>query len=119
MIRVVLASVGLSFILTATGISQVRIDLPEQRARTREELHAIVNNAERTPVSMCLSFAVVGAKSSPSPFWLQKNESDKWATQLTRPDIGPILGVPFILGGGKSQEFPVEVNFGGMMRLQL
>ena len=119
MIRVVLASVGLSFILTATGISQVRINLPEQRARTREELHVVVNNTERTPVSMCLSYAVVGAKSSPSPFWLQKNQSDKWATQLTAPDLGPIFGVPFILGSGKSQEFPVELNLTGTMRLQL
>jgi hypothetical protein len=119
MIRVVLASVGLSFILTATGVSQVRIELPARQARTREELHATVNNPGRTPVTICLSLAVVGAKSSPSPFWLQVNQSSKWITQRTAPDIGPIFGAPFVLEAGKSQEFPVHVNLAGTLRLQL
>ena len=109
-----LASLALSLSLPTATIAQVKIQIPTQHYRVRQEIHAKVENTGTYPVTACLTFL---PESTISPFEVQQYGNGKWGTLLLAIDIAG--SVATVLDAGKSYEFPLRLNGPGRMRLRL
>jgi hypothetical protein len=123
MTRLILATLGLSVILPTAVIAQVKITVPAQRYNLQEEIPAKVENSGDGAITFCVEFGQTSTKggeieSTPSPFWVQRNSSGKWATLMIGPDIGSDR-TAVVLEAGESREFRFRLNDSGRMRLRL
>jgi len=123
MTRLILAALGLSLILATAAIAQVKITVPPQRYKIHEEIHAKVENTSNNAVTFCVEFGQTSMKggeveSTPSPFWVQRNDNGKWGTLMIGPDVGSARAA-VVLEAGESKEFPFRLNDSGKMRLRL
>jgi len=118
MMRLIFASLGLSLILSTTSLAQVKISVPGKHHNRKEEIHAKVENAGRQPITLCVGFAGISG-NTPSPFWAQRNNGRKWSTLLLGSDIGPAFGSAVVLEAGQSEEFLLQLNESGNIRLRL
>jgi hypothetical protein len=123
MMRVIFASLVLVlFSLTATA--QVTIHVSPQRQKMYETIHARVENAGRKAVTFCVEVRQTSPKgggdieTTPSPFWVQRNNDGRWGTLIIGPDVGS-LRRPEVLDHGKTLEFPFRLGDSGQMRLRL
>jgi hypothetical protein len=117
MLRIVLAALGLLLILATPSIAQVKINIPEQHYKAREQIRAKVENTDSRPVTLCIRFLGL-IESTPSPFWVERNSNGKWHTLIMGPDVGN-QSTSLVLGAGKSEEFFVRLSDSGKMRLRL
>jgi hypothetical protein len=118
-----LASLGVSLLLPAAAIAQVKISVPAQHYRTQDEIHAKVENIGSRPATYCIEVGQTspkanGTEGTPSPFWIEQYSRDKWTTLMIGPDVGGFRVVQ-VLEPGKSSEFPFHLNAHGKMRLRL
>jgi hypothetical protein len=118
-----LPALGLSLILPTAAFAQLRITVPAQQYKVHEEIHAKVDVKGNNAVTFCVEFAQTSMKageveSTPSPFWVQRNDRGKWGTLLIGPDVGSATAA-IVLEGGESKEFPFRLNDSGRMRLRL
>ncbi len=121
--RLVLSSLWFCLILTTAANAQVKITIPAQPYRVGEEIPAKVENTGRYEVTFCVEFGQTSMKegeieSTPSPFWVQRNDDGKWSTLLIGPAVGSNRG-PIVLQAGESMGFPFRLNDSGRMRLRL
>jgi hypothetical protein len=117
MLRIVLAALGFPLILAAPSIAQVKINVPEQHYKAREQIRAKVENTDSQPVTFCIGFLGL-IESSPSPFWVEQNQDGKWRTLIMGPDVGN-QRTSLVLGPGESEEFFVRLSDSGKSRLRL
>jgi hypothetical protein len=123
MARLVLVTLGLSQILATAAIAQVKIAVPAQQYKAHEGIHAKVENTGNNAVTFCVEFGQTSMKgadveSTPSPFWVQRNDNGKWGTLMIGPDVGSIRAA-VVLEARESKEFPFRLNDSGRMRLRL
>lgn len=123
MARLILATLGFSQILATAASAQVKISVPTQQYKVHEEIHAKVENRGNNAVTFCVEFGQTSMKggdieSTPSPFWVQRNDNGKLGTLVIGPDVGSIRA-PVVLEAGESKEFPFRLNDSGRMRLRL
>lgn len=123
MARLVQSTLWFSLFLTTTATAQVKITVPAQEYKAGEKIPAKVQNKGNYVVTFCVEFGQWSMKegeveSTPSPFWVQKNNIDKWGTLLIGPDVGS-LSDPIVLQAGESKDFPFRLNEPGRMRLRL
>jgi hypothetical protein len=123
MARHILAALGISLILATAAIAQVKITIPAQQYKAHDEIHAKIENAGGNAVTICVEFGQTSMKageveSTPSPFWVQRNDNGKWGTLMIGPDVGSTRG-SVVLEAGESKEFPFRLNDSGRMRLRL
>jgi hypothetical protein len=57
-------------------------------------------------------------ETTPSPFFVERDDNGKWGVLLNGPDVGS-NSQPWEVDSGKSLEFPFALNGGGTMRLRL
>lgn len=117
MLRIVLAVFGFPLVLVTPSIAQVKISVPEQRYKAREQIRAKVENTDSRPVTICIGFLGV-IESSPSPFRVERNSDGKWHTLIMGPDLGN-QRTSLVLGAGESDEFFVRLSDSGRMRFRL
>jgi hypothetical protein len=108
--------------VVAAAAAQVKITLPKQQYKLEEQIQAKVENAGTRPATFCVEFGQWSPKggsveSTPSPFWVERNDDGKWHTLLIGPDLGSSRHA-VELGAGNSLEFPLRLNDAGKMRLQ-
>jgi hypothetical protein len=123
MARHILVALGISLILATAAIAQVKITIPAQQYKAHDEIHAKIENAGNNAVTICVEFGQTSMKagqveSTPSPFWVQRNDNGKWGTLMIGPDVGSARG-SVVLEAGESKEFPIRLNDSGRMRLRL
>jgi hypothetical protein len=121
--RLVLSFLWLCPILITTATAQVKITLPTQQYKVGEEIPAKVENRGKYAVTFCVEFGQWSMKegeveSTPSPFWVQREDNEKWGTLIIGPDVGSFRG-PVVLQAGESMGFPFRLNGPGRMRLRL
>ena len=121
--RLIVTSLGLSLFLPGIAVAQVRITASAQHYGLQEEIHASVENIGNRAVTFCVEFAQTSPRgdqieNTPSPFWIQRKQNDKWSTLITGPDVGSRRAA-MILEVGESKDFPFRINDGGMLRLRL
>src|SRR5215467_12354284 len=123
MLRAIFACLVLVlFSLTVTA--QVSIHVSPQRQKKYETIHAWVENVGREPVTFCVEVGQTSPKgggdieTTPSPFWVQRNNDGRWGTLMIGPDVGS-LRRPEVLDQGKALEFPFRLGDSGQMRLRL
>jgi hypothetical protein len=117
MLRVVLAVLGFPLILASPSLAQLKINVPEQHYKAREQIRAKVENADSRPVTICIGFLGV-IENSPSPFRVERNSDGKWHTLIMGPDLGN-QRTSLVLAAGESEEFFVRLSDSGRMRLRL
>jgi hypothetical protein len=66
----------LTFLIPSRAVAQVRINVPAQRYKAQEEIHAKVENTGNRPVTFCVDVGQISGmgdeiKATPSPFWVQ------------------------------------------------
>ena len=123
MMRVTFASLVLTlFSLTATA--QVTIRVSPQRQKKYETVHARVENAGSKSVTLSIEVGQTSPKgagdieTTPSPFWVQRNNDGRWRTLVIGPDVGSLRKAE-VVDQGKSLEFPFRLGDSGQMRLRL
>ena len=123
MTRLTFASVVLAlFSLTATA--QVKIHVSARQHKKYEAIHASVENSGTNPVTFCIEYGQTSPNGSgeiettPSPFWVQQNNSGKWGTLMIGPDVGSFKS-PEVLDPHKSVDFHFRLADSGQMRLRL
>jgi hypothetical protein len=115
--RPILASLGLSLILSNNAIAQVKINVPDQHYKRQERIHATVQNHGSQAVTLCVGFLGL-LEETPSPFWVQGDSDGKWHALILGPDSGN-LRAAWVLEAGESREFFVRLSLSGRMRLKL
>ena len=115
---------GLSLLLLTTSVfAQVRILVPKQHYQQQEQISAKLENQTSQPITVCVQFGQWSPKgntieSTPSPFFVERNDNGKWGVLLNGPDVGS-NSQPVEVDSGKSMEFPFRLNGEGTMRLRL
>jgi len=117
MLRIVLAACGFVLTLATPSIAQVKINVPEQHYKAREQIRAKVENTNTQPVTLCIGFLGL-IEISPSPFWVEQNIKGKWHLLIMGPDVGN-QRTSLVLGAGESEEFFVRLSDSGRTRLRL
>jgi hypothetical protein len=117
------ATLGFSVILATTASAQVRIIVPAPQFKVHDEIHAKVENTGSNAVTFCVEFGQTSMKegdieSTPSPFWVQRSDNNKWGTLLIGPDVGSARA-SVVLQPRESRVFPFRLNDTGKMRLRL
>lgn len=113
-----------ALLLLATSLSaQVRVVIPKQHYQTQEQIPAKLENQTSQPITVCVQFGQWSPKgdtieSTPSPFFVERNDNGKWGVLLNGPDVGS-NAQPVEVDSGKSMEFPFRLNGEGTMRLRL
>jgi hypothetical protein len=114
----------LALLLLAISLSaQVRVVIPKAHYRPQERIPAKLENQTSRPITVCVQFGQWSPKgdtieSTPSPFFVERNDNGKWSVLLIGPDVGS-NAQPVEVDSGKSMEFPFRLNGEGTMRLQL
>jgi hypothetical protein len=121
--RFIAVSLGLSLFLPGVAVAQVRIAASAKPYGLQQEIHARVKNVGKRAVTFCVEFGQTSLRgdeieSTPSPFWIQSKQNDKWSTLTTGPDVGS-KRTAVVLEAGESRDFPFRINDGGMLRLRL
>src|ERR1700730_11282278 len=80
-------------------------------------------NVGKHSVTLCVEFGQTSSnadeiESTPSPFWVQRNNVGKWGTLIIGPDVGSSMAA-VVLDAGESHEFPFRLIDAGIMRLRL
>ena len=119
----ILATLGISLILATAAIAQVKITVPAQQYKAHDEIHAKVESTGNNAVTICVEFGQTSMnggnpESTPSPFWVQRNDNGKWGTLMVGPDAGSGRA-PVVLEAAHSKEFAFRLNDSGKMRLRL
>lgn len=123
MTRVIFGSLVLT-LFSLTAAAQVKIHISPQHQTKYEKVYARLENVGNKPVTFCVEFGQWSPKggdeieTTPSPFWVQRNDNSKWSTLIIGPDVGS-LKAPEVLDPGKSMEFPFRLGGSGQMRLRL
>jgi len=108
----------------ATSLSaQVRVVIPKLHYQSQEQIPAKLENKTSQPITVCVQFGQWSPKgdtieSTPSPFFVERNDNGKWSVLLNGPDIGS-NSQPVEVDSDKSMEFPFRLNGEGTMRLRL
>lgn len=110
-------------LLTTNFSAQVRVVIPKQHYQLQEQIPAKIENRTSQPITVCVEFGQWSPKgdtieSTPSPFFVERNDNGKWGVLLNGPDIGS-NSQPMEVDSGKSMEFPFRLNGEGTMRLRL
>jgi hypothetical protein len=114
----------LALLLLATSLSaQVRVVIPKPHYQPQEQIPARLENQTSRPITVCVQFGQSSPKgdtieSTPSPFFVERNDNGKWSVLLNGPDVGS-NAQPVEVDPGKSMEFPFRLNGEGTMRLRL
>jgi hypothetical protein len=114
----------LALLLLASSLSaQVRIIIPKRHYQPQEQIPAKLENQTSQPITVCVQFGQWSPKgdtieSTPSPFFVERNDNGKWSVLPNGPDIGS-NSQPVEVDSGKSLEFPFRLNDEGTMRLRL
>ena len=114
----------LALLLLASSLSaQVRIIIPKRHYQPQEQIPAKLENQTSQPITVCVQLGQSSPKgdtieSTPSPFFVERNDNGKWSVLLNGPDIGS-NSQPVEVDSGKSLEFPFRLNDEGTMRLRL
>jgi hypothetical protein len=115
---------GLALVLVASSLSaQVRVFIPQRHYQPQEQIPAKLENQTSQPITVCVEFGQWSPKgdtieSTPSPFFVERNDNGKWGVLLNGPDVGS-NSQPVEVDSGKSLEFPFRLNGEGTMRLRL
>ena len=123
MTRLIFASIVLALSSLTAG-AQVKIHVSPQHHKKYETIHASVENAGSKSVTFCIEIGQTSPKgageieTTPSPFWVQRNNDGKWSTLMIGPDVGSFKS-PQVLDPGKSVEFSFRLGDSGQMRLRL
>jgi hypothetical protein len=113
-----------ALLLLATSLSaQVRVVIPKRHYQPQEQIPAKLENQTSRPITVCVQFGQWSPKgdtieSTPSPFFVERNDNGKWSILLIGPDVGS-NSQPVEVDSGKSMEFPFRLNGEGTMRLRL
>jgi hypothetical protein len=121
-----IALIALVFLLVCGNAAgaQVRVTLAARQYKAHEQIHATVENIGTQPITICIEVGQWSVKengdteATPSPFWVERNTSGRWATLFIGPDIGNYQ-LAEVLEAGKSEEFPFRLSATGTMRLRL
>lgn len=110
-------------LLTTSVFAQVRILVPKQHYQQQEQISAKLENQTSQPITVCVQFGQWSPKgntieSTPSPFFVERNDNGKWGVLLNGPHVGS-NSQPVEVDSGKSMEFPFRLNGEGTMRLRL
>ena len=114
----------LELLLLATSLSaQVRVVIPKLHYQAQEQIPAQLENHTSQPITVCVQFGQWSPKgntieSTPSPFFVERNDNGKWGILLNGPDVGS-NSQPVEVDSGKSLEFPFRLNGEGTLRLRL
>jgi hypothetical protein len=114
----------LALLLLSTSLSaQVRVVIPSSQDQSQEQIPAKLENETSGPITVCVEFGQSSPKgdtteSTPSPFFVERNDNGKWSVLLNGPDVGSNWQ-PVEVDSGKSMEFPFRLNGEGTMRLRL
>ena len=114
----------LALLVLATSLSaQVRVIIPKRHYQPQEQIPAKLQNYTSRPITVCVQFGQWSPKgetieSTPSPFFVERNDNGKWGILLNGPDVGS-NSQPVEVDSGKSMEFPFRLNDEGTMRLRL
>jgi hypothetical protein len=114
----------LALLVLATSLSaQVRVIIPKRHYQPQEQIPARLENHTSRPITVCVQFGQWSPKgetieSTPSPFFVERNDNGKWGILLNGPDVGS-NSQPVKVDSGKSMEFPFRLNDEGTMRLRL
>jgi hypothetical protein len=117
-------TVWVLFSFSFPAVAQIKIHIPPQNQTKYETIHASIENAGSKPVTFCIEVGQTSPKgggeteTTPSPFWVQRNDNGKWSTLIIGPDVGS-LKTREVLDPGKSMEFPFRLGDSGQMRVQL
>jgi hypothetical protein len=123
MTRLVFACI-LWFLFSLTAAAQVKIKISPQHQKKYEKIQASVENTGHKPVTFCIEVGQTSPKgggeieTSPSPFWVQRNNVGRWGTLIIGPDVGSFRS-PEVLNPGKSVQFDFRLGDAGQMRLRL
>lgn len=123
MTRLIFASLVLA-LSSLTATAQVKIHVLPQHQKKYETIRASVENTGRNPVTFCIEVGQTSPKgggeieTTPSPFWVQRNNNGKWGTLMIGPDVGSFRS-PNVLESGKSVEFTFRLGESGQMRLRM
>jgi len=123
MARLLFISIVLAF-SSLTATAQVKIRVSPQPHKKYETIHASVENTGSKPVAFCVEIGQTSPKgpgeieTTPSPFWVQRDNNGKWGTLMIGPDVGSLKS-PQVLDPSKSVEFSFRLGDSGRMRLQL
>ena len=109
--------------LATAGSAQVKVTLPKNHFRVREEIPAKIENHTHHDIAFCVEYgqwspAGKEVKSTPLPFAIQRQSDTEWQSLMMGPDIGS-KRLPLKLESGKSVEFPFRLNEAGTLRLRL
>jgi hypothetical protein len=113
-----------ALLLLATSLSaQVRVVIPKRHYQSQEQIPANLENQTSQPITVCVQIGQWSPKgdtieSTPSPFFVERNDKGKWGVLLNGPDLGS-NSQPVEVDSGKSLEFPFRLNGEGTMRLRL
>lgn len=110
-------------LLTTSVFAQVRILVPKQHYQQQERISAKLENQTSQPITVCVQLGQWSPKgdtieSTPSPFFVERNNNGNWGVLLNGPDVGS-NSQPVEVDSGKSMEFPFRLNGEGTMRLRL
>lgn len=95
--------------LATPTIAKVKVTLSAQHYKAGEEIHAKIENTGSSGVTFCVEFGQTSmnegeVESTPSPFWVQRNNDGRWSTLIIGPDVGSLRG-SIVLQEGESQDF--------------
>jgi hypothetical protein len=116
-----------SIVLALSALSapaQVKIHVMQQHHKKYETIHASVENIGNKPVTFCVELSQTSPKgageieTTPSPFWVQRDNNGKWGTLMIGPDVGS-LKLSQVLESSKSVDFSFRLADSGQMRLRL
>lgn len=123
MLRVIFGSLVL--VLSAlTAAAQATIHISPQNRKKYEKIQATLENTGSKPITFCVEVGQTSPKgvgeveSTPSPFWVQRNNNGRWSTLMIGPDVGSFQS-PQVLDSRESVEFPFRLGDSGQMRLRL
>jgi len=114
----------LALLVLATSLSaQVKIFIPNRHYQPQEQIPARLENQTSRPITVCVQFGQWSPKgntieSTPSPFFVERNDNGKWGVLLNGPDVGG-NSQSVEVDSGKTMEFPFRLNGEGTMRLRL
>jgi hypothetical protein len=117
MSRIVLTALLFPLMLATPSFAQVKIHIPEQHYKAREQILAKVENRGSQPVTLCIGF-LGSIDGTLSPFWVERNTDGKWGELILGPDVGN-QWTSLVLDAGKSEEFFLRLSDSGRMRLRL
>jgi hypothetical protein len=115
--------IALGLLLIRAAAAQVELTVPAGPFKSEDRIESRVTNKSRLRISYCVEFGqwsplAGNLESTPVPFHVERNKSDKWHVLINGPDLGSSRH-PITQEAGSSNEFPFRLNDTGQMRLVL